>query len=157
MQLPPPPPYNNNEVWNSIDQNIPSPPLDSNFLNSYPPCPKNDPFKNKQLVLAAYFGLANNPKKVEELFHPDYIQHNPGISDGRDAVINDPDPIQEVEFLKTSMEGEMVWTLSRLKVSNQSYIAADIFRVECGRIKEHWDVLEMEEEQNKNNYKNNSK
>lgn len=136
------------QQWNpSTDQNnYPPTFLPTTSLSSSSSCPPNDPVRNEQLVIHAYIGLATNPKRVENSFHPDYIQHNPTIADGRDAVIQDPDPIQGVEFMKTAADADLVWTLARLKVFNQSYIAADIFRVECGQIKEHWDVLELEGE-----------
>ena len=95
---------------------------------------------NRHLVLeAAYRYLAET-----------YVQHNPNVADGRQAFID-----AFSAFLKKFPERS--WTPKRIFVDGEYVIvhglykniagergtaAVDIFRIEDGKIAEHWDVLQ---------------
>jgi predicted SnoaL-like aldol condensation-catalyzing enzyme len=48
------------------------------------------------------------------------------------------DPPQKIDFMRVATTDDLVWTHSRLNFFGKTYAAVDIFRVECGVIKEHW-------------------
>ena len=112
-----------------------------------------DPQKNKQTVLD-YYTLAFNYRKpaeaVEKYGGSHYIQHNPTAADGFDAFIEfvlgfaEQFPRMRLEIKRAIAEGDMVVTHSLLKTSPQDRgtAAADVFRLEGGKIVEHWDVLQ---------------
>ena len=112
-----------------------------------------DPQKNKQTVLD-YYTLAFNYRKpaeaVEKYGGSHYIQHNPTAADGFDAFIEfvlgfaEQFPRMRLEIKRAIAEGDMVVTHSLLKTSpeDRGTAAADFFRLEDGKIVEHWDVLQ---------------
>jgi predicted SnoaL-like aldol condensation-catalyzing enzyme len=109
--------------------------------------------ENKQTVVA-YYELAFNDKQPEEAVAryggSQYIQHNPQAPDGFDAFIafvkgfTGQFPELHVDIKTVVAEGDLVVTHGLLKTSpdDPGTIAADIFRLEDGKIVEHWDVLQ---------------
>jgi predicted SnoaL-like aldol condensation-catalyzing enzyme len=112
-----------------------------------------DPAKNKQTVLD-YYTLAFNYRKpaeaVEKYGGSHYIQHNPQAADGFEAFVQfvlgfaEQFPQMRIEIKRAIAEGDMVVTHSLLKTSpdDRGTAAADFFRLEDGKIVEHWDVLQ---------------
>jgi predicted SnoaL-like aldol condensation-catalyzing enzyme len=112
-----------------------------------------DPETNKQTVLA-FYNMAFNDKRpaetVEKYGGEYYIQHNPQIPDGFEAFVGFVEgfttqfPQLSVEFYCTAAEGDLVVTHSLLKTSpeDRGSAAADFFRLEDGKLVEHWDVLQ---------------
>jgi predicted SnoaL-like aldol condensation-catalyzing enzyme len=115
--------------------------------------PVTDPEKNKQTVLA-YYNLAFNDKQpaeaVEKYGGPHYIQHNPQAPDGFEAFVQfvtnfvEQFPQLSLDIKRAVAEGDMVVTHSLLKTSpeDRGTAAADFFRLEDGKVVEHWDVLQ---------------
>jgi predicted SnoaL-like aldol condensation-catalyzing enzyme len=109
--------------------------------------------KNKQTVLD-YYLLAFNYRKpaeaVEKYGGPHYIQHNPRAPDGFEAFVRfvesfaEQFPQMRLEIKRAVAEGDMVVTHSLLKTSpeDRGTAVADFFRLEDGKIVEHWDVLQ---------------
>ena len=112
-----------------------------------------DPEKNKQTVLD-YYTLAFNYRKpaeaVEKYGGPHYIQHNPQAPDGFEAFIQfvtgfvEQFPQLGLDIKRAVAEGDLVVTHSLLKTSpeDRGTAAADFFRLEDGKIVEHWDFLQ---------------
>ena len=112
-----------------------------------------DPEKNKQTVLA-YYNLAFNDRKpteaVEMYGGSNYIQHNPQAPDGFEAFIQfvegfvEQFPQMSLEIKRAIAEGDMVVTHSLIMTSPEDLgtAAADFFRLEDGKVIEHWDVLQ---------------
>src|SRR5215210_4240500 len=112
-----------------------------------------DPQKNKQTVLA-FYNMAFNEKRraeaVEKYGGSHYIQHNPQAPDGFEAFVEFVEgfttqfPQLSVDFYRTVAEGDLVVTHSLLKTSpeDRGSAAADFFRLEDGKVVEHWDVLQ---------------
>ena len=81
---------------------------------------------------------------------PRYVQHNPQAADGPDAFIEFVTgftaqfPELTVDVRRTVAEGDLVVTHSLLRTAlgDRGTAAADIFRLEDGKIVEHWDVLQ---------------
>jgi predicted SnoaL-like aldol condensation-catalyzing enzyme len=78
-----------------------------------------------------------------------YVQHNPGITDGRDAAIKAltpmfADPYSKFEVKRIIVEGNlaMIHLHGKGKKDTLGGVVADIYRLEKGVIVEHWDVIQ---------------
>jgi predicted SnoaL-like aldol condensation-catalyzing enzyme len=108
--------------------------------------------RNRKAVLE-FYDLAINKKNfaaAEKYMGPRYIQHNPTAADGKGGLK------QFVEYLRTSLplyhsdirrsiaEGDYVVLHVYNKPSPESHGQAvvDIFRLQNGKIVEHWDVIQ---------------
>ena len=107
--------------------------------------------KNKALVLDAFDTLFNKRDyaAAEKYWSPDYIQHSAHIEPGRDGLFNlihsTPDTLRYEHQLIVA-EGDYVIVRGRFSGSGRpvAWVAADIVRIENGRLAEHWDVLQDE-------------
>jgi predicted SnoaL-like aldol condensation-catalyzing enzyme len=104
---------------------------------------------NKQIALRALIGafIDRDPKVVEH-FTADYIQHNPTIPNGP-AAIKDLIPKLPKDFSyqpgMAVAEGDLVMVHGRyVGWGPKPMIAVDIFRLEGGKVAEHWDVMQEE-------------
>src|SRR5918996_259937 len=112
-----------------------------------------DPGHTKQTVIA-YLTTAYNDKRpaeaVEKYGGSHYTQHNPQAPDGFDAFIQfvegfvEQFPQLSLDIKRAVAEDDLVVTHSLLKTSpeDRGTAVADIFRLEDGRVVEHWDVLQ---------------
>lgn len=84
------------------------------------------------------------------LVREDYIQHNPGVPQGRQALISAfaekfrREPDFHLEIRKIIAEGDTVAVYQRNVGADGRTKArvVDIYRVEGGQLAEHWDVLQ---------------
>ena len=91
-----------------------------------------------------------NPDKTPDYFDGDaYIQHNTGIADGvsglSDALAALAEQGIEMIYDTTHLvlaEGDMVLAVSEGTFGGQATAYYDLWRVENGKIAEHWDVME---------------
>ena len=91
-----------------------------------------------------------NPELIKEYVAEDYIQHNKDVADGRDAFYqlakNPQRPLNYKEIVLCVGQGNFVATLAKANWNdgklNQDYAQVDIFRVDNGRVVEHWDNVE---------------
>jgi predicted SnoaL-like aldol condensation-catalyzing enzyme len=112
---------------------------------------KTTPEQNKALVLKAFDTLFNkrNYELAEEFWSDRYLQHSAHIPPGRDGLFNLiralPDALRYENQLIIA-EGDYVIAHGRFSGNGRpaAWIAADIVRVEHGRLAEHWDVLQDE-------------
>jgi len=106
--------------------------------------------QNKALVLEAMTALfqRKDPLAVERLYSPDYIQHNPGIPQGRAALARLVAKLPSAVFYEPGLviaEGAYVAIHGRIHGwAPNPQVVVDIFRVEGGKLAEHWDVLQDE-------------
>jgi predicted SnoaL-like aldol condensation-catalyzing enzyme len=113
--------------------------------------PKTTPEQNKALVLEAFDTLFNKRdyEAAERYWSPNYIQHSAHIEPGRDGLFNlirnAPD-ILRYEHQLILAEGDYVIVHGRFSGNGRpaAWVAADVVRIENGRLAEHWDVLQDE-------------
>ncbi|MDX6532253.1 MAG: hypothetical protein QOH41_4543 [Blastocatellia bacterium] len=107
--------------------------------------------KNKALVIEAFDTLFNKRDyaAAEKYWSPNYIQHSAHIEPGRDGLFNlirnTPDTLRYEHQLIVA-DGDYVIVHGRFSGYGRpvAWIAADIVRIENGRLAEHWDVLQDE-------------
>jgi predicted SnoaL-like aldol condensation-catalyzing enzyme len=87
---------------------------------------------------------------VDALFHPDYIQHNPdaatgsqGLKDLMDDAKNRYSAINH-RIKRMFADGDHVIAHVHLvfEPGTKEFAVMDIFRIENGKVAEHWDVLQ---------------
>lgn len=114
---------------------------------------KDGSAKNKETVTAFYNLIFRDHKPAEafERYGGDkYIQHNPRVPDGKDAVIGyftpyfKANPDAKSEIKRAVAEGDLVWLHVHAKkdANDRGRAIVDIFRVEKGKVVEHWDVVQ---------------
>lgn len=112
---------------------------------------KTMPEQNKALVLEAFDTLFNKRDyaAAEPFWSDRYIQHSAHIAPGReglfDLIRSLPDTLRYENQL-TVAEGDHVILHGRFSGSGRpaAWVAADIVRIEDGKLAEHWDVLQDE-------------
>jgi predicted SnoaL-like aldol condensation-catalyzing enzyme len=112
---------------------------------------KTTPQQNKTLVLEAFDALFNKRDyaNAERFWSDRYIQHSAHIPPGRDGLFNLvralPDTLKYENNLVLA-EGDYVITHGRFSGHGRpaAWIAADVVRMEDGKLAEHWDVLQDE-------------
>jgi predicted SnoaL-like aldol condensation-catalyzing enzyme len=112
---------------------------------------KTTPAQNKALVLEAFDTLFNKRDytSAERFWSDRYIQHSAHIAPGRDGLFNLiralPDTLKYENHLVLA-EGDYVIAHGRFSGHGRpaAWIAADVVRMEDGKLAEHWDVLQDE-------------
>lgn len=104
--------------------------------------------RNRAVVTAfahRFYDLHDVRGAFERYVAPHYIQHNPHIADGRDAAIAALEPIfgpdSRFEIKRIVVDGDLA-VIHLHGSTGKGGAVADIFRLKCGRIVEHWDVLQ---------------
>jgi predicted SnoaL-like aldol condensation-catalyzing enzyme len=112
---------------------------------------KTTPEQNKALVLEAFDTLFNKRDyaSAEPLWSDRYIQHSAHIAPGRDGLfrlIRTLPPSLRYENQLIVAEGDYVIAHGRFSGNGRpaAWIAADVIRIEGGKLTEHWDVLQDE-------------
>jgi predicted SnoaL-like aldol condensation-catalyzing enzyme len=104
---------------------------------------------NKVLVLEAFDTLFNKRdyEAAEKFWSPEYIQHSAHIKPGRDGLfdlVKSLPATLRYEHGLILAEGDYVIVHGRFSGNGRpaAWIAADVVRVEDGKLAEHWDVLQ---------------
>jgi predicted SnoaL-like aldol condensation-catalyzing enzyme len=123
----------------------------------------NDQLEANKRIVRGWHELAIEQRKPEEAvakyLGPHYRQHNPGAADGPESFIGAVKHIAQtfpdfsMESKRIIAEGDLVVLHSHLilKPGDRGSAVVDIFRLENGKIVEHWDVVQEVPETPKNN------
>ena len=109
--------------------------------------------KNKEIAVA-FFNMIFNEHKVAEAFElyadPIYIQHNPLAATGAQPAIDflgpylEATPEASAEIKRVIAERDLVAIHNNPKANaeDRGRAVVDIFRLENGKVVEHWDVVQ---------------
>lgn len=105
---------------------------------------------NKQVVMTAYQRIFGDldVSAVDEYMNKDFIQHNPTIADGPDGVkqllqmlASQGVQKQKIMFKHVVEDGDIVILHTRYEMAENEWRFIDIYRVENGKLAEHWDAM----------------
>ena len=117
--------------------------------------------KNKKVV-EEFYDLAFNKHKPAEAMKlyvgEKYIQHNPFAGDGKEPFISffsdhyskHPDAFVDIKRIIVDNEMVVVHVHSRQTKADRGSAVVDMFRLEKGKIVEHWDVVQAIPEKSAN-------
>ncbi len=123
----------------------------------------NDQMEANKAIIREFYNVAFNLKKPEEAvakyIGPYYRQHNPTVGDGPEPFIAfvrgfaKAFPSLRFDFKRQVAEKDLVVMHSHLvrQQGDRGMAVIDIFRLENGKIVEHWDVLQEVPESSANN------
>ncbi|MGQ0333900.1 nuclear transport factor 2 family protein [Halomonas elongata] len=107
---------------------------------------------NRALVTEFYnqFFNEHETEQSSRVLAQDYIQHNPGVPDGKAPFVDyfagyfKENPDYQSEIVRSAADGDLVWlhVHSTNGDEDRGEAVVDIFRVEEGKIVEHWDVIQ---------------
>jgi predicted SnoaL-like aldol condensation-catalyzing enzyme len=109
--------------------------------------------ERNRAVVEDFVELFYRRREVRQAFErhvvPDYIQHNPGIPDGRDAAVSMLEPKfaaagfhADVKLVLVDGDYAAIHLHARSAPGERGGAVADLYRLADGRIVEHWDVLQ---------------
>jgi predicted SnoaL-like aldol condensation-catalyzing enzyme len=105
---------------------------------------------NKQIATTAYQRIFGDldATAVDEYMSEHFIQHNPTIADGPEGVkalvqmlTSQGVPKQQIMFKHVVAEGDIVILHSRYEMAGKEWRLIDIYRMENGKLAEHWDAM----------------
>ena len=107
---------------------------------------------NRRIIedFARMFYVERDVRQAFETYvAPDYIQHNPGVPDGREAAIALLQPMfsdrnRSFEVRKIIVDGDLaaIHIFARPDPAARGAAVADFYRLKDGKIVEHWDVIQ---------------
>jgi predicted SnoaL-like aldol condensation-catalyzing enzyme len=117
---------------------------------------------NKRTVVAFFTRSYNDQEPadaVSKYVGSQYIQHNPDTAEGAAAFVESTkqwiaqSPKVSVEIERVIAQGDLVVThdLVRRSPDDRGFVGIDIFRLENGKIVEHWDARQPVPEKAANN------
>ena len=141
------------EHWDNLaDKAAPNPSGRTQTDNVAPVKDLEKTEENRKLVKEFLYDVmqGNNPAKTPEYFDGDtYIQHNTGIADGLSGLSSALEALaaQNIHMIYTKVhqvlaQGDYVLAVSEGTFGGAPTSYYDLWRVENGKIAEHWDVME---------------
>lgn len=114
---------------------------------------KSDLQTNKKNAIEFYrTAYMGDPKSaVEKYVGDEYIQHNPGVKNGKEGFIEyftrmqQEYPEKQIEFVRAVAEDDLVALHThQIWPGNDEYVTMDFFRFDKnGKIVEHWDSVQQ--------------
>jgi predicted SnoaL-like aldol condensation-catalyzing enzyme len=107
---------------------------------------------NKAIVIAFYNAALNekNWEKASKFIGPRYVQHNQAAVDGPEGIkahienLKTNFPLNHGDIKRALADGDLVALHIHVKRSPDvlGFAVVDLFRVENGKVVEHWDVVQ---------------
>jgi len=115
---------------------------------------------NKKMVAEFYqeFFGDKNIAAADQYLADNYIQHNPALPDGKAALKDGATlwfkgaPKTKIDIQHLSADGNLVYIHTKSKMGDKTISVIDIFRIENGKIAEHWDVIQEVPAKSANNH-----
>lgn len=118
--------------------------------------------QNKNLVIDFYQGVFTKHQVTEysdRYLDKRYIQHNPHVADGKAPFVDyfkdyfkkNPEANNQIKRVIASGDLVILHVHSTQNSQDRGQAIVDIFRVEDGKIVEHWDVIQEVPAQSANN------
>lgn len=114
--------------------------------------PQQTTHQNKELVTAFYRTafVDGRPQEAASQYLGNYKQHNPTVPDGAEGFVKfvrefkNQYPQAKLDIKRVFEDGGHVIIHSHLRTApnDRGMAVVDIFRVQDGKIVEHWDVLQ---------------
>ena len=108
--------------------------------------------RNRAIITAfahQFYTLRQVRAAFDAYVAPDYIQHNPGLADGREAAVAGlatmfADPGHSFEIRHIVVDGDLaaVHLFVKPDPAARGAAVADFYRLKDGKIVEHWDVIQ---------------
>lgn len=121
------------------------------------PNPNEDGEKNKSIVREYYEAvhLAGDHGKIRDYFSGDYcVRHEPGVADGVTAFMRDLEVLTQNrtidEIRLVLAQSDFVFLAAKGTVEGRPCAYIDLYRVEAGKIVEHWGFPEEVPPQRRN-------
>ena len=117
------------------------------------PASADDKLEANKKMVVEFYNKAINEKDFEaarKYMGPKYIQHNPGAADGPEGLaeflkfLKEKFPNSKSEIKRVFAEGDYVilHVHAVREPGTRGNAIVDIFRLENGKIVEHWDVIQ---------------
>lgn len=108
---------------------------------------------NKKIVTEYFYTFYNDKdmEKAREMMLPDMMNHHPHSGKGREQTIAAVNkflfgkfPQFKVSIKRIAAEGDLVWIqcYTQDHPADHGKMSMDIFRVQDGKIAEHWDIIQ---------------
>ncbi|RJE90443.1 hypothetical protein D3P07_09645 [Paenibacillus sp. 1011MAR3C5] len=141
------------EHWDNLQEMVEKTPSHHTMIDGPVTIKEIDKTDENKALVTSYVEnilLGKNPDLLNSYFNGDhYIQHSPHIADGLSGLHAALQSLKErnIEFQYNRIhqvigQGDFVLTVSEGTFNGQHTAFYDIFRVENGKIDEHWDVIE---------------
>ena len=108
--------------------------------------------KNKDVIQKFYQEFFNDHivESADKYVREDYIQHNPGVGQGREALkeafaekfVEHPEFCLSIKMMIAEKDMVAVFLKNVDPQGNTRCRVVDIYRLEDGKLAEHWDVLQ---------------
>lgn len=105
---------------------------------------------NKEIAVTAYQRIFGDLDitGVDEYVSKDFLQHNPTIADGQQGVkrlvetlVSQGVSKQKIVFKHVNVDHDIVFLHSRYEMAGKEWRFIDIYRIENGKLAEHWDAM----------------
>lgn len=105
---------------------------------------------NKELILKFYDEVFNqwNVSNIEAYMREDYKQHNPEVPEGRDGFLEfckkflALKPHMEIAHIVCENDMVVVFFKCTMGVNGMENKVFDMYRIEDGKLAEHWDCVQ---------------
>ncbi|WP_343612895.1 nuclear transport factor 2 family protein [Novosphingobium sp.] len=109
---------------------------------------------DNRAIVKDFARLFYTERKVKQAFEtyvaPDYLQHNPGIADGREAAVAAladmfADPAKTFTIEQVLVDGDMavIHVHAIPTPGSRGASVFDMYRLKNGKIVEHWDAIQV--------------